>query len=556
MKPAILYGAKSTADKNASIPTQLHEGRELAESDGCEVVAEFSDEGASAYTGDRGPGLARARAEAERLAVEHGECVFIIQHSDRIARGDGVQAAHLVEYALWAIKNNVKIRSIQDPQTFADLLYAVVTGQRNHEDSRRKSLAVKAGLERRRSKGLHGGGPPPYGYRYDKPSGQLVHVAKEAAVVPRIFDEFLAGKSLSAIARGLEEDQVSTRRGRLWRSSTISQILSNPTYIGKLRHNEAILDGVHQPMIPTGKWEQAQDLLQARRKAGRGRPPLAGHVLRGGLLRCVCGGTMICRSEPSYESYVCERRHGRLGGCDVPLLPRRVVDSAVHAYFEQLGLDVEATRAQLASSREQKLGEVRTLSDQAVADRCRAEDRLARVRRDYIDGRISAANWSEFRSELEAELQGASAEVDLIAERLAEIETWGDLRDSERDTLAMLSDIRKAVAGEREDTDGIDVVRAALVRLFEGFRLRRVGPASQVHADLAWLGDLVIDPVVREQAVEGYTSLRPIFRREPLYDAGKNQGIAHASRLRRKLDPEHGRYVINCWGIGYRLIDG
>ena len=31
---------------------------------------------------------------------------------------------------------------------------------------------------------------------------------------------------------------------------------------------------------------------------------------------------------------------------------------------------------------------------------------------------------------------------------------------------------------------------------------------------------------------------------------------SHASRLRRKLDPDQGRFVINCWGIGYRLIDG
>lgn len=30
----------------------------------------------------------------------------------------------------------------------------------------------------------------------------------------------------------------------------------------------------------------------------------------------------------------------------------------------------------------------------------------------------------------------------------------------------------------------------------------------------------------------------------------------HASRLRRKLDPEKGRYVVNCWGIGYRLVAG
>lgn len=29
---------------------------------------------------------------------------------------------------------------------------------------------------------------------------------------------------------------------------------------------------------------------------------------------------------------------------------------------------------------------------------------------------------------------------------------------------------------------------------------------------------------------------------------------AHCSRLRRKLDPDNGRYVVNCWGIGYRLV--
>jgi DNA-binding response OmpR family regulator len=30
---------------------------------------------------------------------------------------------------------------------------------------------------------------------------------------------------------------------------------------------------------------------------------------------------------------------------------------------------------------------------------------------------------------------------------------------------------------------------------------------------------------------------------------------SHASRLRRKLDPEHRRFVVNTWGVGYRLVD-
>jgi DNA-binding response OmpR family regulator len=30
---------------------------------------------------------------------------------------------------------------------------------------------------------------------------------------------------------------------------------------------------------------------------------------------------------------------------------------------------------------------------------------------------------------------------------------------------------------------------------------------------------------------------------------------SHASRLRSRLDPEGKRFVVNCWGIGYRLVD-
>jgi DNA-binding response OmpR family regulator len=38
---------------------------------------------------------------------------------------------------------------------------------------------------------------------------------------------------------------------------------------------------------------------------------------------------------------------------------------------------------------------------------------------------------------------------------------------------------------------------------------------------------------------------------------GKTRTLdSHASRLRRKLDPDRGRFVINCWGVGYRLVEG
>ena len=40
------------------------------------------------------------------------------------------------------------------------------------------------------------------------------------------------------------------------------------------------------------------------------------------------------------------------------------------------------------------------------------------------------------------------------------------------------------------------------------------------------------------------------------HPAGRTRTLdSHASRLRRKLDPEGRRFVHVCWGVGYRLVD-
>src|SRR6185437_3931308 len=127
----------------------------------------------------RGPKLAEALREAEALAGEHDGAELWVQHSDRLARGDGRTARHLVEIALWALKANVAVRSIQDPDTFRDLLYAVVTGQRNHEDSRRKGLASAAGRRRAVERGEY------TGYKADGYS-VLVEIDSTGAVVRRL----------------------------------------------------------------------------------------------------------------------------------------------------------------------------------------------------------------------------------------------------------------------------------------------------------------------------------------------------------------------------------
>jgi len=101
---------------------------------------------------------------------------------------------------------------------------------------------------------------------------------------------------------------------------------------------------------------------------------------------------------------------------------------------------------------------------------------------------------------------------------------------------------------------------------------RRDGPVR--------VGELIVDPLRREVTVgdrrvalarKEFALLRilaadptRVFAKQDLLlevwgfrNPGRTRTLdSHASRLRRKLDPEHGRYVINCWGVGYRLLDG
>jgi DNA-binding response OmpR family regulator len=110
---------------------------------------------------------------------------------------------------------------------------------------------------------------------------------------------------------------------------------------------------------------------------------------------------------------------------------------------------------------------------------------------------------------------------------------------------------------------------AAVLRRRAG---RRDGPVR--------VGDLVIDPATREVRIGERevelankefallrtlaTEPRRVFTKEELLrdvwgfkSMGRTRTLdSHASRLRRKLDPEGVRYVFNCWGVGYRLIEG
>jgi DNA invertase Pin-like site-specific DNA recombinase len=463
-RPAVLYAAKSTPDEKGSIPTQLEQGRGKATTEGLHVAVEHSEDSRSAYTGNRGAALAQAKADCERLAREYGECTLIVQHSDRLARGDGKQAAHVVEWALWAFQNNVKIVALQDPDTFRDLISAVVAGDRNNKDSARKSQSVKDGQQRRRERGLPQGGPRRYGTKWQ--DGKLVPLQHEAEIVKRMFAETLAGRSQLKIASALQIENVPTANGGTWHQGTVRGILKNRVY-------------VELGIIDAATWAKAEALRDSRRKTHKtGRTPAGNHLFRKGMLRCECGSAMVPRTDPNRkgpprETYFCYGRKQDPDSCSMVPVSRISVDASVGAYFMTLCLDVEATRDRLAVAHDRKLAEARALCEQAERVAVRAREATERIERDYASGELSAESYEHLIVKFGGEREGAEAEVARLRvqeERILEVR---QLISAPNEVFDVLDRVSRAVAGDVTEAPTLEATRAQLALYFDRFILHR-----------------------------------------------------------------------------------
>lgn len=70
------------------------------------------------------------------------------------------------------------------------------------------------------------------GYRYR--NGRLEIEPIEAATVKRIFEDYLSGLGMTAIAKQLNTDGIPTRYGNTWGKSSIKAVLQNYAYTGNL----------------------------------------------------------------------------------------------------------------------------------------------------------------------------------------------------------------------------------------------------------------------------------------------------------------------------------
>jgi len=162
------------------------------------------------------------------------------------------------------------------------------------------------------------------GYMKDG-DGRIVVVEEEAAIVLRIYQEFLDGRSVTRIAEGLERDNIHTDQGNAkWSLSTIRQILRSELVKGDFMFQKTFnrdpltkkrmenkgelpkyyLEGSHSPIVDRVAWECVR--LEIERQEAYCREH---HVtvycrhneenpLSGRIVCSICGSTfMLLRSK-------------------------------------------------------------------------------------------------------------------------------------------------------------------------------------------------------------------------------------------------------------------
>lgn len=154
------------------------------------------------------------------------------------------------------------------------------------EEVRSISENVKWGTRKRFEQGIPNGKFRVFGYEWQ--DDRLVPVPEEAAVVKRIFQNFIDGKSRLETERELNAEGITTRAGCKWEDSNIKVILTNITYTGNLllqkeyiedpitKHRcknrgelpQYFVEGTHEPIIDMETFQWVQDEMKRRKELG------------------------------------------------------------------------------------------------------------------------------------------------------------------------------------------------------------------------------------------------------------------------------------------------
>ena len=342
--PAALYARVSSdrQDVDLSVAAQLRALRDYASKNGYLVVREYVDEAESGRVAD-GPQFRKMLDDASKPSAPFQE--ILVWKFSRFTR----KREHAVAFKSMLRRKGIRVVSITehaDDSPTGKLMEAIIESV-DEFYSENLAQEVTRGMREAASRGFWVGTYAPYGYRKvyvqdgAKKRPKLETDPPADAVVKRIFDMALQGKSSLDITKTLNAEGVASPRGKQWLKSAVHNMLCNEAYTGTLVWGANAKDGA-----PPVRVEKAFPALVSKRKFRqvasllRSRAPKAAHPRRSsspyllsGLVKCeTCGKALTAAEAKSgkYTYYVCHSllKKGK-GTCETPRLNSKKFEGVI-----------------------------------------------------------------------------------------------------------------------------------------------------------------------------------------------------------------------------------
>jgi site-specific DNA recombinase len=325
---AVIYARVSTtrqADDGLPIGSQIEQGYKKASDMQAEVLREFIDAGISGRTDER-PAFKDAVAYCKAYAVDY----FICWSTSRFARNK-LDAA-LYKRELEKAGTRIVYVSVDiDSRTNSGWMMESILEIFDEHFSRQVSVDTLRSMIKNARDGYFNGGVTAFGYGTVKEGKRkrLVINEAEAAVVRDIFRYYREGLGVKAIAL-LLNSQAVLYRGKKWSKTTVTNLLKNETYTGKIIFNrinhttriqrprdEWIVTQSHEPIISAEDYMSVQIIFGERAPREGGGSPNSNFVFTG-MLKCgQCGSSLQIESGKGrskvYHYYNCRSAQSGTG---------------------------------------------------------------------------------------------------------------------------------------------------------------------------------------------------------------------------------------------------
>ncbi len=275
-KRCAIYTRKSTEDGLEQDFNSLDAQREACAayilsqaSEGWEAVSELYDDGGWSGGNMQRPALVQLLEDVKVGKVD----IIVVYKVDRLTRSLAdfakiVEILDETEASFVSVTQSFNTTTSMGRLTLNVLLsFAQFEREVTGERIRDKVAASK-------KKGMWMGGGVPFGYNIEE--RQLLINETEADTVRYVFEQYSRLKSVPQVVDELAAKDIRTRTrvyksGRIaggihFKTGTLTHLLQNPIYLGKVRHKDQIYDGVHQPIISDELFERVQSSFSENRR--------------------------------------------------------------------------------------------------------------------------------------------------------------------------------------------------------------------------------------------------------------------------------------------------